>query len=87
MCNVTKELILEFKEFRMVDVECACGTHVTIDASKNGVKVPAHCPGCGVIFELVGLQNALIHYVQAYGALIQIPQKITVRVALENQKL
>lgn len=85
MCSVTKELVLDFKDLRNIDVECGeCGMHTAMDIADRRTKIPGKCPGCQTIFESVGLQNALMNYMEAYRALAQLKQKVKVRIPLTN---
>ena len=85
MCSVNKELILDFKDLRRIDIECAeCGTHTTIDVSDKRTKIPGKCPSCQVIFENVGLQQALINYLEVYRRLVDLKQNVTIRVPIDS---
>ena len=82
-----KELILDFQDIRRIDIECSdCGVHTTIDVADRRTKIPGKCPGCQAIFESVGLQGALGHYLEAYRNLVALKQNITVRIPMEAEK-
>jgi hypothetical protein len=87
MCTVKKELLIDFRDLRCIDIECAeCGMHTTIDVADRRTKIPPKCPGCQAIFESVGLQGALLKYMEIYRMLVDLKQKITIRIPMEEEK-
>jgi hypothetical protein len=84
MCRVKKELVLDFKDLRMLDIEChECGMRMTFDVSDERTQVPGACPGCHADFDRVSVMGSLRKYVDAYRVICELQQKVTVRISIE----
>ena len=47
MCFMNKYLDLNLADLRHVSLECACGSRFTMDLSKQNMRTPTSCYGCG----------------------------------------
>ena len=85
MCSVRKELILDFRDIRCIDVECdQCGIHVVIDVTNNKMRAPGKCPSCQREFDSSGVQDSINAYITAHQMIGRLKQKITIHVPIED---
>jgi hypothetical protein len=85
VCRVKKELILDFKDLRHIDIAChQCGMHMVLDASDERIRVPAFCAGCHADFDSVSVVGSIRKYVDAYRVICELRQVVTVRVPIDD---
>lgn len=80
-----KELIVDFKDLRHVDIGChQCSTHMVIDAGDDRVGVPTFCAGCHLDFDEVSVVGSLRSYVAAYRMISKLRQNVSIRVPFDD---
>ena len=85
MCAVRKELLVDFSDLRYFEVECGCGTRISIDLESRTALLPSACPGCNQDLQL---KNSLISLAEQYQYLKNLKQAaVRIRVPLAGGSL
>ena len=54
---IKTELFVDITELTKLEMECACGTSLTLEYQKEEIQIPGSCPGCHA--PLTGLEETL----------------------------
>jgi len=82
ICFMEKYLILEFKELRLVGIECPrCKSTAVIDTREDAARVPLRCACCDMEFYGGTAENPLANLVKALKGIALFDRKVTAHIA------
>lgn len=81
---MTRQTALDLTDLRYLELTCACGTKVTLDAKRTESHAPGMCPGCNRSFDQIAVSEPVRGFLEFYRMLTHPDQKVGFRVIVEE---